>query len=742
MKDKAGFFRNIRGDLAGAVSAAIITLPMSLGYGIMAFAALGPNYAPQAALSGLYCAVFVGFFASLLGGTSIQITGPKAALALVLSSVVAHLVMNPPFPGPVSDQINEIVWLVFLCVWIGGLFQTLFGMFRLGDIIKYIPYPVIAGFMNGIAVLIIYQQLNPLLGLDVHTGLFKDLAWLGAIKPLNMIVGLSTLAMVYVGQRFIKRLPGSLVGLLAGIAVYYLFWYTQGPASLGPVIGSIEINIPKPVWHDGFKDFLSARGFGYYFRVVLVPALILGIFCSIESLLSAVVEDNLTSRSHDSNKELVGQGVGNMIAALFGGISGAGSAPRTLANYKAGGRTVLSGIASSLLILLIGMFCGRFVGLIPLAAIEGIFISVGIGLFDRRSLHLFGKLIKTPERRSEDTGNLFVTLLVTLLTITVNLVVAIGLGFGVAVALFLSKIKRSVVHRKYSGSQIMSKKIRPVEQSQFLRHQGSQISIFELYGPIFFGSAEKVAREIELAVPEATYLILDMKRVNEIDSTGATIINRIHRNLKEKGKYLLVSYITESQEFWSILVDMGVISTVGREYFFGDTDTALEWAEERLLEGTSDPSEANIELDLEKFGVLKDFNEREQDILKGILKKRTYTMGEVVAWEGQPERDLLFLTKGAVSIGICLSETNRLKRLATYSPGAVFGEVELLDGSSRSADAWADMDSEILHLTPADFESLRIINPEIAYKLIISLARELSLRLRMSNEELRWLEEY
>ena len=233
-----------------------------------------------------------------------------------------------------------------------------------------------------------------------------------------------------------------------------------------------------------------------------------------------------------------------------------------------------------------------------------------------------------------------------------------------------------------------------------------------------------------------------MKRVKEIDSTGAKIINRIHGSLKDKGKYLLVSYLTESHSSWESLVDMEVIATLGREYFFDDTDMALEWAEEHLLELMCSHIERDSELALEEFGVFKDFNEQDLGLLKGRLTKKTYKKGEVVSREGELDRDLLFLTRGSVSIGIGLSESDRSKRLATYSPGAVFGEVELLDGNPRSADAWADIDSEIFHLTPEDLEFLRIEHPDIVHKLIMNLARELSLRLRMANEELRLLEDF
>jgi MFS superfamily sulfate permease-like transporter len=736
---RKGLSRHIKGELAGAVSVVVVALPSSIGLGITAFAALGPAYTSHAAMAGVYCAVMAGFLAPLLGGTSILVTGTRTSLTLVLSSVVATLVQLSPLSGPVL-QPNQIISLVLLCVFMGGLFQVLFGLFRLGDIAKYIPYPVIAGFMNGLAILIMYSQVNPLLGLDTKAVLGFDASWLGEVKPLSLMVGFSTLTMVYLARRFLKGVPPSLAGLIAGTVLYYLSGVMMGPAPLGPTIGSLTVTVPTPAILQGLWDVITGKSLEHL-RLLLFPALILCVFGSIESLMSAVAADNVTSQSHNSNRVLIGQGVGNMMASLFGGISGAGTVASTLANYQGGGRTALSGMAASIMMLLIVLLFGRFVGKIPLAAIAGILVTVGVTIFDRWSLRILWRAIKNAELPPEARKNLLLTILVTLLTISVNLVMAIALGFGVATVLFLSKMGRSVIHRRLSGSQLTSKKVRPVEQSRLLKDHGHRVLVLELHGPIFFGSAEKLLHEIESAAQDVHFLILDMKHVNEIDSTGAKIMTRIHKNLQEKGRKLLVSYMAENHPAWMSLVDMEVIDTWGREHLFADTDRALERAEEQLLDTLSARPRAALVMDIDTFDVFKDLNEQERSVVKESLHRKTYRKGDMIIQEGQADRNLFFLTQGEVSIGITLSSGDRSKRLATYGPGTVFGEVELLDGSPRSASAWADRDSEIFHLTAADFESLRINHPGIAHTFIANLARELSLRLRMANEELRLLED-
>lgn len=734
-------FSNFKGDLSGAFSAAIITFPLSVAYGLIVFEPLGPNCAPQAALTGLYAAVFAGFFASFFGGTALQVTGPKAPLTLVMASVVTELIGQLPTQVSGTSIHTTVVCLVFLCVLFGGIFQILFGIMRVGSLIKYLPYPVFSGFLNGIAILLILKQIKPLLGVSSDITFVGILNQPGVIQPITLLIGLSTLVAIYLSRRSVKKIPASLMGLCFGTALYYLLLNVIDGISLGPLVGYIPTALPRPgpllVWF----QMVSSNEIPSLFPQLIVAGLALSLLGSIDSLLSSVVSDRLVETRHDSNRELVAQGIGNIVASFFGGLPSAGSTPRTIASFKAGGRTRLSGMLCSLWILLIVIALGPLVGKIPLVVMAGIVIAVGIDMIDRWTISLLMKLGTTVEERKGILVNLAVTLLVTVITVCTNLIVALGIGFVIASILFISKMARSIIKRKYTGEVIRSKAVRCQAHNKLLDSEGGRIVVFELQGPIFFGSAENLAKEIENSMRDATYCIIDMKRVNEIDSTGANIILQINSTVKSEGKYLLLSYVKENKSLWRFLVHMDVAASVGEDYFFSDTDSALEWAESHLLEHSFQVSDPCYRLELSQISVLSGFTKEELEIFNGRLALENYKRGELLIREGSRDRDLFILTKGIVSIKTRLAESNRNTRLVSYGPGVIFGEFAFLDGGVRSADVWADEESEVLRLSVTDFETLRRSNPDIATKLIFNISLELSQRLRLSSREVRALED-
>jgi CRP-like cAMP-binding protein/anti-anti-sigma regulatory factor len=300
---------------------------------------------------------------------------------------------------------------------------------------------------------------------------------------------------------------------------------------------------------------------------------------------------------------------------------------------------------------------------------------------------------------------------------------------------------KSIVKRKYSGEQIRSKKVRSIKNNMLLEDRGKGIIVYELRGPLFFGSADNLAGEIESAISHHTYCILDMKRVNEIDSTGAKILEQISKKITASGKYLLISYLMDNPSLSDVLKAMGVYKTLGEDCFFQDTDAALEWAEDNVLTQSLELAGASERIQLEQMDILRDFTPQEIHDLKQKLTPKTFSKGEIILKEGDTDRNLSLLAKGLVSVRIHLSESERYKRLITYSPGVTFGEMAFLDGSPRSADVWSDEDSETYVLSPSEFSVLQDENPQIAIKLIRNIALEISDRLRIRTNEVRILEE-
>ncbi len=732
-------FSNIKGDAAGAFSAAVTTLPLAVGYGILVFSPLGQHYAPQGAAAGIYSAVLCGFFAALFGANEIQITGPRAMLMLVLMSVVTDLA-DSPYLVPISadSRYGLVAGLVAVCVFIGGIFQVILGVLRFGNVIKYVPHPVVAGFTNGIAVLLIVRQINPFSGADISTGVIGSLS--GRIQPLTLAVGLTTLTAFFLSKRFIRTVPATLTGLAAGTVLHYIFAAYFSHSSLGPAVGNLCFQLPRP---DIFLNLFYSEYFSHiqmFLPDLLIPGLVLGLLGSTETLLNAVTCGNLTGKQYDSHRELVGQGIGNIIAAFFGALPAAGSVARTLANFRAGARTSLSGMLCSIFIFLMMILLGPLIGKIPLSVIAGILISVGIGLFDSWTVGFIRKGKNPFKQHQAIMLSFFAALAVTAVTVGLSPTAAAGVGVLAASLLFAWKRGKTVIRRGYFGTQFHSKKMRTSEQIEILEKEGNRIAVFELQGPVFFNSAENAVLHIESFIKKADYFILDMKRVSAVDITGATLILQFGARLEKEKKYLLISYLKENLSLWEFFEIMDMKKLSDNTVFFQDTDGAAEWAEEHLLSVLSRSAAVCAQIRPEDMDIVKNFTQRELADFQEKLRCRTYRKGEAVFREGDPGKDLFLLTKGSVTVKVRLPESDRFRRLFTFTPGVVFGEVALLDGKPRSADVWAEEETEVFRLSLEDFDVLRKEKPEIVIKLLLNIAKEFSRNLRRISDEVRAME--
>jgi SulP family sulfate permease len=740
-------FSNLKGDLSGALTAATITIPQCIGYGIIVFAPLGVGFAASGALLGLYTAVFAGFVAAWLGGNPIQISGPKAPSTLVLAALVALLAANPQVPPALGPRVAVLVGLVCITILIGGIFQVCLGTLRCGNLIKYVPFPVVAGFTNGIAFVLVQKQLGPLLGIAGKSGFIAVFHHLSQIEPLTIVVGLTTLATFFLAPRWIKIIPASIVALLVGTGFYYLLGALAGYSHLGPLIGKISTRFPEPRVYVDLLRTWNLQQVWAFLPYLVIPGLVLGLLGSLESLLTCVAADHVSGYRHRSNRELRAQGLGNIVSSFFGAIFCAGSVPRTLVNYRAGGRTSLAGMMSSVIILLVILVLGPLVGRIPLAVIAGLIMAVAVTMVDKGSVNIVKKLAasirqhrKIPFQKEKDIlFDLCISTTVAVITITFELIDAVGIGIVIASLLFIGKMGKSIFRRTYYGDEIHAKKRRPEAQSAILGREGRRIVVFELQGPIFFGSGEILAKEVESAWGAADYAILDMKRVNEIDSTGAYILLHLIKTAAVREKRLLISYLHGNQSLWKFMEIMDLNKVLQEGQFFPDTDAALEWAEEDLLGQLLPAPDTTGEIPLERMEITQGFTPRELESLKRRLILRSYPKGERLIHRGEANRDLFILTKGSVTVTIPLPHRQKSKRLFTLEAGVIFGEMALLDAQPRSADVWAEEDSQVFILTYPEFMALSREEPEVALKLVVNIAKVLSINVRLTSREVRIL---
>ena len=367
-------FKNLKGDIFGGITAGIVALPLALAFGIQAFSGIEDPIAPSlGALAGLTGAMMLGFFASLFGGTPSQISGPTGPMTVITASLLAGAWSRY---GDFSSVLLSMSLAGLFC----GLFQILFGVLRIGKYIRYIPYPVLSGFMSGIGVIIILQQIYPLLGLKAPVKTIDMVAGLPSAVPglswVALALGVCTIAIIYLFPLLTKKVPATLVALLA-VTVGSLF-LREGSI---PLIGEIPSGFPLPFF---VKDSISLDNVVWKDMIMdsLIPGITLAGLGSIDTLLTSVVADNITHTRHNSNKELIGQGIGNMMSGLFSGIGGAGATMRTVVNVKSGGRTPVSGMIHALLLLAILLGLGSIVKYVPLCVLAGILITVGWGIID------------------------------------------------------------------------------------------------------------------------------------------------------------------------------------------------------------------------------------------------------------------------------------------------------------------------------------------------------------------------
>lgn len=491
--------QSLKGDIFGGATAGIVALPLALAFGVQS--GLG-------AASGLYGAIGLGIFAALFGGTNTQISGPTGPMTVVSATTIALLIAQ-------KGSLESALPAILLCFVLTGAFMILMGILKLGQYIKYIPYPVVSGFMTGIGVIIIMLQLFPMLGYESPKTIPQILVNIG--DPLRDIhypsLGLTVLTMiiVYLFPKVSKTIPSTLVAL---ISVTVLAW---GLSMDVAIIGAIPSGLPN--LH--FELFTAISDF----NLILMPAVTLAALGAIDSLLTSVVADNVTKTSHESNKELVGQGIGNMVAGMIGGIPGAGATMRTLVNINSGGTTKMSGVIHGVFLLLVLLGLSSMAALIPIPVLSGILLTVGISIVDKKGLSHIGKITKT---------DAIVLIIVLILTVFVDLLQAVAAGMIISSIIFIKQMG-DITQKASTTTSIESD-----EEAEYLHDRyhidisiRPFVSIKTINGPLFFGNSEYFM-QLSKKIPDAIkLLIIDMRHVPYIDQSGLYSLESIILSLEQ-----------------------------------------------------------------------------------------------------------------------------------------------------------------------------------------------------------------
>jgi len=536
---------NLKGDIFGGLTAGIVALPLALAFGVQS--GLGAS-------AGLYGAMILGLFAAVFGGTRTQISGPTGPMTVVSASIVSMAISK-------YGNIDNAMSIIILTFLLAGLFQILFGLLKIGKYIKFIPYPVLSGFMSGIGIIIIIFQIFPVLGLaspEKITGVFSQLPnALSTGNYISILLALATISIIYTFPKLTNVIPSTLVALIILSFVSFFF------ALNTPLIGEMPTGFPSLKL--SLFSGLSITDIG----LVLLPAITLAGLGTIDSLLTSVVADNITRTKHQSNKELIGQGIGNVVSSLFGGIPGAGATMRTVVNVKSGGKTKLSGVIHAILLMLILLGLGKYVAYIPLSVLAGILITVGISIVDRKGL-------KNILNISKSDALILITVL--LLTVFVDLLSAVGIGMVLASFSFMRKASDMIEQNaSLAKVDINDKEIAWTDESH-LSLGLSSVYIERFDGPMFFGVASKMLEQVNKIPSEARVIIFRMKRVPYIDQSGLYALEEIIKEMQGKG-IVVVLTMTQSQPLSLLRKNHLVPDILPEKYLFKNIEECALWLE-------------------------------------------------------------------------------------------------------------------------------------------------------------------
>lgn len=516
-------FKNIKGDISGGLIAGIIALPLSLAFGVQS--GLGAE-------AGLYGGIAVGIFAALFGGTPTQASGPTGPMTVVSAAIVLYAVNA-------TGSIENGLGVILLCFLAGGVFQIMLGLLGVGKYIRYFPYPVVSGFMSGVGIIIIILQLWPLLGsnspkstIAVITNIAEPLA---VINWAAVALGLLTLVVNYTFPLITKKIPSVLVALLVGTITALALKLDV------PVIGDIPSGIPALQ----YGAFFSVAP--QHFIFIIQSGITLALLGSIDSLLTSVIADNVTKDRHDSKRELIGQGIGNMVAAVFGGIPGAGATKGTVVAINAGAKTRLSGITHGLFQLAALLGAGTLVAHIPLSVLAGLLISVGFAIIDYRSL---GHMKHVPR------ADALVMIVVLIWTVFGNLIHAVAAGAVLASILFMKKMS------DLAEAESTIKKLEPEVpwEDETSISQDSTIYVKHLFGPLFFGFTSGFRALADALPADAKTLIIRMERVPSIDQSGLYTLEDTLLQLRKDGKSIVLTGLQTQPD--DMLRRIGIIPNI------------------------------------------------------------------------------------------------------------------------------------------------------------------------------------
>lgn len=729
-------FATLRQDMTAGAITTIIALPSAIAASLLTFAPLGPDYVGAAAAAGLLSCIAGGGLAAILATSSFVGSAPRASETLILATLVVALLNRPE----IAPDKGLIVTSVYICVLLGGLWQCLFGLAGVAKIIKFTPHPVLVGFLNGVAVLIVLSQIKPYFRFASDSSSRLVIADRPGVFALMIATTAAMLLWPSMARRLtaapvLTKVPPVVVGFFGGIAAYYAIKALAPAANIGATFGAIHISLVPPLLHVAtLQNFLHLAKVEWD---ILPVSAIVAIVATIDSLLTFRTAQNVSELQISPVRDVLAQGLGNCAAAVAGGLTIAASPSQSLASFRAGGRTRVSPLTAVVLLAILAFGFPGLLSAIPTVILSGVLLALGVQLFDRWSFEILGEIRRaaTPTNRQRAIYDLAVVFIVMGFTIFYSVLAGVIAGCLLAGTIFVVNMSRPVVRRTFSGEQMLSKRIRPARDVAILRETGPQRAVLQLEGVLFFGNADDLSARIKQLFTEADMIALDLRGISDIDVSGATILENMIAKSRGWKKELLLCEVPAAHR--------GVIRTVVRkavkseEPIKSDLDAALEWMEEKSLHLHADKRVQADVLDLRDIDFLAGIDDADLARLGSFLTRRDFAQGETICSEGEEGDRMWLLAKGSVSVRLMLGDGKGYRRITSLARGTTLGEMALVEAARRSATVVADEPVICYELRREDFDRLLAEHPQLATKLLANLSRELARRLRKTSDDLR-----
>jgi len=719
----------VPGDFWGGLASMLVALPAAVAFGVTVYSAISPQYAVFGALAGILGATAIGLIAPTFGGTDRLISAPCAPAAAVLSAFAIELVKQGVAP-------STIVLLLSVLGILTGLVQILIGLLGLGRLIRYIPYPVVSGYLSGVGLIIIGSQIPAFLGTAQSTAW-----WQAALAPAtwdtrSIVIGVATATVALVVPKFTKAIPSTILGLVAGLLAYLGLANTD--VSMMTLSGNKLVLGALGGSGAGYIDTITGRWYEIgelklaQIAALLGSALTLAALLSIDTLKTCVVIDQMTRTRHEPNRELLAQGLANITSSAIGGIPGSGTMGPSMVNLSSGAQTRVSGIIEGLLVLVAALALNSFVAWIPIATLAGILMVIGLRMIDTEPLHFL-------ESRAT-VVDFAVVVVVIGFALRVGLIAASAAGVALSILLFVrEQVGGSVVRHKTFVSQRSSTWYRPEAEMRLIAQKGDQAIIFELQGSLFFGTTYELYAALEPEIKTRDYIILDLRWVQSVDITAAHMLNLVRDMLRERGVPLLLSHVREQlpngRNLLELFKQTGLIDGSDTVLVFQTIETAIEWVEDKLVGDTAQPVNEEIPLHLQEMDLFQGRKDETLADLEGRMKLRSVKAGESIYNVGDQEQELFLIRRGAARIMAPIGGSRQLHHIATFGRGDFFGGMAFLDDGARGESAIAHTDIDLYVLSLDQFKQLAEEHKKLALLLITAISRTLAHRLRHADGE-------